>query len=73
MGAELEIRFQREILNDESSRLLSIAARLGVDWAVTEYYRRGVKDKDFLTSIDETRPWLPYLRRETLKSVSKIM
>lgn len=66
-----KIRFQREILNDESSGLLSIAARLGDDWSVTEYYSRGVKDEDVLTSIEETRPWLPYLRRETLKSESK--
>lgn len=66
-----KILFQREILNDEYSRLLSIAARLGDDWAVTEYYRRGKKDEEFLTSIEETRPWLPYLYRATLPGTPK--
>lgn len=65
------IQFQREILDDEYSRLLSISARLGDEWAVTEYYRRGKKDEEFLTSIEETHPWLPYLRRATLTSVPK--
>ena len=66
-----KILFQREILDEEYLRLLSIAARLDVDWAVTQYYRRGKKDEEFSNSIEELRPWLPFLRRATLTSVPK--
>lgn len=67
----VKIRFHREILIDEYSRLLSIAARLGDDWAVTEYYRQRKRDEEFLTSIEETRPWLPCLHRATLPGTPK--
>ena len=67
----VKIHFRREILDEEYFRLLSIAARLGDSWAITEYYRRGTKDEEFLNSIEELRPWLPYLRRATLISVPK--
>lgn len=67
----VKIHFRRDILDEEYFRLLSIAARLGDSWAITEYYRQGTKDEEFLNSIEALRPWLPHLRRATLTSVPK--
>lgn len=67
-----ELEFQREVLDKEYLRLLSVAARLGDDWAIVEYHRRGTKDQAFVDSLDELRPWHSSLRRATFTGVSRV-
>lgn len=67
-----ELEFQREVLDKEYLRLLSVAARLGDDWAIVEYHRRGTNDQAFVDSLDELRPWHSSLRRATFTGVSRV-
>lgn len=71
-GEDERMKFHQELLSEEYLRLVSVAARLGDDWAITNYYRRGTKDPVFVSSIDKLRPWLPSLRRSTLVDVPRV-
>lgn len=53
-------KLENYVRSDEYRPLVSIAARLGSEWAIAQHFRSGPHDEAYNDSVREIQPWLPH-------------